>query len=120
MVRFTARGDELPYYMIQFKGSEESFEINSSQDEDASFDLLQSNSTFAYFVSPWKFGFDQFDVTGQAVKKDIHFVHRNYKISANGETSPFLRIRVYICSLGFFCRHQKRNLTGVVYKSQKK
>ena len=101
MVRFTARSDELPYYMIQFKGSEESFEINSSQDEDASFDLTQSNSTFAYYVSPWKFGFDQFDVTGEAVKKDIHFVHRNYKINANGETSPFLRIRVEIYFLGF-------------------
>lgn len=89
MVRFTARSDELPYYMIQFKGSEQIFEIVSSHDE------VFPNSTYgttAWYTSPWKHVIDQFDLAHEAVKKNIHFINRNYKINANGETSSFLRI----------------------------
>ena len=46
MVRFTARSDELPYYMIQFKGSEQIFEIVSSHDE-----VIDSGEGFAYKTS---------------------------------------------------------------------
>ena len=71
-------------------------ELNSTFGQLGGVDYGQTT----WHTSPWRYVLDQFDLEGEAITQNIHFINRNYKISANGETSSFLRILVWIHYLG--------------------
>ena len=45
-------------------------------------------------IFDWVYTIDQFDLTGEEVKKHIHFINRKFKVSNKGDKNSFLRTQV--------------------------